>query len=66
STNTTATLAAAWNGHSWALQAPPNPSGATQSYLLGVSCPQPGSCAAVGYYAGSLTALTVPLAARYS
>ena len=65
SANTTTTLAAAWNGHGWALQATPNPSGATQSYLLGVSCPQPVSCAAVGYYAGSLNDLTVPLAARY-
>ena len=66
STNTTTTLAAAWNGHSWALQAPPNPSGAQQSYLLGVSCPSPGDCTAAGYYATSLSALTVPLAARYS
>jgi hypothetical protein len=64
-TNTTTTLAAAWNGHSWALQASPKPSGAQQSYLLGVSCPQSASCEAVGYYATSLTALTVPLAARY-
>jgi hypothetical protein len=63
-TNTTTTLAAAWNGHGWALQAPPNPSGAQQSYLLGVSCPESASCAAVGYYATSLSALTVPLAAR--
>jgi hypothetical protein len=61
----TATLAAAWNGHSWAIQPTPNPSGAQQSYLYGVSCPQPGSCTAVGYYAASATALPLPLAARY-
>ncbi len=62
---TTTTLAAAWNGHSWAIQPTPNPSGAQQSYLYGVSCPQPGSCAAVGYYAASVTALPLPLAAGY-
>jgi hypothetical protein len=64
--NTTTTLAAAWNGVGWTLQAPPNPSGAQQSYLLGVSCPQPGVCTGIGYYSTSLSALTVPLAARYS
>lgn len=61
----TTTLAAAWNGQRWAKQPVPNPSGAQQSYLFGVSCPRPGDCSAVGYYATSPTALTVPFAARY-
>jgi hypothetical protein len=62
---TAATLAAAWNGHGWTAQPVPNPGGAQQSYLFGVSCPRPGSCAAIGYYAQTLAALPVPLAARY-
>jgi erythromycin esterase-like protein len=62
---TTTTLAAAWNGHAWAMQPTPNPTGAQQSYLNGVSCPQPGNCTAVGYYAASPTALPLPFAARY-
>jgi erythromycin esterase-like protein len=61
----TTTLAIAWNGHEWAIQPTPNPSGAQQSYLYGVSCPQAGSCAAVGDYAASPSAIPLPFAARY-
>jgi hypothetical protein len=65
STSATTTLAAAWNGHDWAIQPTPNRSGAQQNYLYDVSCPQPGSCVAVGDYAASPAALPLPLAARY-
>lgn len=65
SASATTTLAEAWNGHGWAIQPTPNPSGAEQSYLYAVSCPQPASCAAVGDYSMSSTALPLPLAARY-
>jgi hypothetical protein len=61
----TTTLAQAWNGRGWATQPTPNPSGAQQSYPYGVSCPQPGSCAAIGYYAQSAAALSAPFALRY-
>jgi hypothetical protein len=61
----TATLAAAWNGHRWAIQPIPNASGAEQSYLNGVSCPQPGDCSAVGEFSTSSVSVSLPLAARY-
>src|SRR5207302_5694680 len=38
SANDSSTLAERWNGSSWALQATPNPSGATVSNLNGVTC----------------------------
>ncbi len=34
----------------WAIEHTPNPSGATSSYLNGVSCPSVVSCVAVGHY----------------
>ncbi len=47
------TLAERWNGTKWALQAAPNPKGATESILGGVACPSPASCEAVGDYLNS-------------
>jgi hypothetical protein len=44
------TLAERWNGKAWAVQATPNPSGATGSDLDGVSCPSASMCIAVGEY----------------
>jgi hypothetical protein len=42
-------LAMFWNGTSWAQQTPADPSGATQTTLLDVSCtPTPNVCTAVG------------------
>ena len=43
------TLAEAWNGTAWAIQSTPNPSGATASYLFGVSCTSTSACTAAGY-----------------
>jgi hypothetical protein len=43
------TLAETWNGTAWAIQSTPNLSGATASYLLGVSCPAASACTAAGY-----------------
>lgn len=48
--SSSATLADRWDGTSWVAQTPPNPSGATESSLLGVSCTSSTSCIAVGYY----------------
>lgn len=47
------TLAEHWNGSTWAVQPTPDPSGATGSYLTGVSCGSATTCTAVGYYLDS-------------
>ena len=44
----TDSVAETWNGSSWALQAPPNPVGAEQTALFGVSCVSGHSCTATG------------------
>jgi hypothetical protein len=48
---TSGTLALAWNGSSWTLHSTPLPIGAIGSNLLGVSCPSPTTCVAVGTFA---------------
>jgi hypothetical protein len=50
SNNNVGTLAASWNGKTWSLQAPPNPSFATDAWLAGVSCKSTSACVAVGRY----------------
>src|SRR6476620_4568395 len=45
----TKTLIERWNGTSWSVMASPNPAGASDSLLTGVSCPSPTSCYAVGW-----------------
>ncbi len=58
------TLAEAWNGSIWSLQATPDPSGAVFSSLTGVDCLFDGPCVAVGnYYDGTITR---PLVEAYS
>lgn len=47
------TLAELWNGASWTTQSTPNPSGATQSQLNGISCTSVTACTAVGYSGNS-------------
>ena len=44
------TLGERWNGSKWSVQATPNPAGAPDSRLLGISCTSPKSCIAVGSY----------------
>ena len=43
------TLAETWNGTTWAIQSTPNRTGATSSYLFGVSCTSASACTATGY-----------------
>ncbi len=43
------TLAERWDGSTWTVQPTPNPSGATFSDLLGVSCTSATACVAVGF-----------------
>ena len=49
STGVPVTLAERWNGTGWRIQSTPNPTGAKESYLDGVSCPSTVACTAVGY-----------------
>ncbi|HEV3319541.1 MAG TPA: hypothetical protein VG053_07415 [Solirubrobacteraceae bacterium] len=53
SSGTLVTLAEHWNGTGWSIQATPNPRGATESHLDGVSCPSSTACTAVGDYKNS-------------
>jgi hypothetical protein len=62
---TTVTLAERWNGSGWAIQATPNPGGATNSYLNGVSCTSTKACTAVGLYIDSASTI-VTLAERWN
>lgn len=43
------TVAEAWNGTKWVIQPTPNPTGAQQTYMNGVSCTSAPLCTAVGY-----------------
>jgi len=52
-----ATLAEAWNGSSWSIQATPNPAGTTGIDLLqSVSCSSSTVCTAVGHFTSSSVA----------
>jgi hypothetical protein len=44
------TLAETWNGTTWTLHLPSNPTGATDSYLYRVACTAASACTAVGSY----------------
>jgi hypothetical protein len=59
------TLAEAWNGTFWRIQATPNLSGATSSELSRVSCTAADACTAVGYSVNSARA-TVTLAEAWN
>jgi hypothetical protein len=59
------TLAEGWNGTKWAVQTTPNPSGALDSELEGVSCLSATACTAAGYYDNS-SGFYVTLAEHYS
>ena len=48
------TLGESWNGTAWTVKTTPNPAGAIESQLNGVSCASGGTCTAVGYSAPSL------------
>jgi len=52
-------LVETWNGSAWAVAAAPNPAGATQANLAGVSCASATLCTAVGAYAANGTLVTL-------
>ena len=64
SAGTSVTLAERWNGISWTIQSTPNPSGAQNSALNGVSCTTGSACTAAGYYTNSAGTI-VTLAERW-
>jgi hypothetical protein len=59
------TLAESWNGTEWTIKTTPNPSGAKESYLTGVSCSISTACTAVGRYKNS-SGVLVTLAERWN
>jgi hypothetical protein len=59
------TLAERWNGSEWSIQPTPNPSGAKESILNGVSCTSSTECTAVGHYVNS-SGVRVTLAERWN
>lgn len=53
------TLIEHWNGTSWSIVTSPNPAGATDSLLAGVSCPSGTSCFAVGRWRAPVSTYTL-------
>jgi hypothetical protein len=51
------TLAERWDGNTWTVQTTPNPTGALDSFLNGVSCTSATSCTAVGSFITSARTL---------
>lgn len=47
---TSMTLAERWNGTKWSIENTPNPTGAADSFLYGVSCASASVCTAAGLY----------------
>jgi hypothetical protein len=64
SAGVTVTLAESWNGAKWAVQSTPDPEGAKESYLRGVSCTSSTICEATGEYKNS-SGVDVTLAEGY-
>jgi len=50
STSSTLTLAEVWHESAWSIQPTPNPPGAANTYLSGVSCTSATACTASGYF----------------
>jgi hypothetical protein len=63
--DTSVSLAEAWNGTRWRVQAVPAPTGSTSSALFGVSCTSPSACTAVGHYS-TAAGQTLALAERWN
>jgi hypothetical protein len=60
------TLAESWNGTSWSVKETPNPSGAKQDQLVGVSCTASNACTAVGEYENSAGTAWLAQAERWN
>lgn len=55
-----------WDGAGWTIQTTPNPGSGVYSGLNSVSCPNTGSCVAVGYWGKGLGYSPVPLAEEWN
>ena len=53
------TLAERWNGTRWSIRHPPNPAGASDVFLNGVSCTSASACTAVGEYFNGTAGVTL-------
>ena len=60
------TLAERWNGTGWTVQPTPNPSGAQEIRLHGVSCTSATACTAVGSYYLKSASATLTLSERWN
>jgi hypothetical protein len=60
-----APLVEKWNGTSWSIQELPNPAGAKEVYLEGISCASSTECVAVGEFLNSAEKY-VPLAEKWN
>jgi hypothetical protein len=60
------TLAERWNGTKWAIQPTPNPSGASGSFLFGVSCRSAKACTAADGYTARSSGIGLTLAERWN
>jgi hypothetical protein len=61
----TATVAEHWDGSRWQIVPTPNPTGATDSTLSGVSCPRRNVCFAVGSWRTDPSSTPTPLIERW-
>jgi hypothetical protein len=59
------TLGESWNGTAWTIKTTQNPSGATGSYLYGVSCTSSSACTATGVYS-NISHVDLTLAERWT
>lgn len=57
----TFSLVEAWNGTSWSIQKTPNPAGATETRLKGISCKEITACIAVGTSGSGYTSSPVAI-----
>jgi len=62
----TTTLVERWDGQHWTIVASPNPAGAKNTQLAGVSCKSASSCVAVGFTAAVAPNHRMPLVERWS
>jgi hypothetical protein len=62
----TKTLAASWNGSTWAIQSSPNVSGKPYDGLFGLSCVSVSFCTAVGGFSESLLGGSLALAEHWN
>ena len=66
SAGSTVTLVEHWNGSAWTIQPTPNPSGAAESVLSGISCTSAANCTATGWYEKTSHGIDLTLAEHWN